>query len=357
MQAYLDQRKTAETHEGPIVKLVIHIGMPKTGTSTIQRSLHSEESSLEANDIVFPIPPKIGHAHTHLMVLDKKNPIPSFLTQIYGNAPEELTRTGQRILSNVEAMTQNSPANICVLSSEAWFFRPYLFQEDVLSAFIDRNFDSVKFICYTRRPSSYFLSALQQSLKSSPDLIPISPPNFRSVIEMCEEVAPVDCASFEGAVQRKGNIYFDFLRRVGAKPPFKAVEIDRNHENRTFSAEAMILLWEYRRYMPHARRLLRTTEDRQFQSQLRLAEEQVGCAGQRPSLKPEYVALLDRRSPDLEYLQKRFGIDYASSTSVTDAAQSAQRAAKTVKDVIDFDEGLLSELREAISSRYEIELF
>lgn len=331
------------------MRLIVHIGMPKTGTSTIQRSLIRAKPFLESQGILYPTARKIGHAHTHLAILDKQNLIPGFLTQIYGNKGDVLIEAGQRILEDLEVEIRNSDAQTCILSSEAWFFRPYLLRENSLASFIERNFDDLQILCYTRRPSSYFLSALQQQLKSSPDLIPLRPPNFRAVIDLCEEVAPTTIASFEGAIVDGRDILFDFLSRIGAKPPYKAITLDDDLANRTFSAEAIILLWEYRKNLPLHRQKLVVAEDRHFQAQLRITEEKIGRNGVKPKLKPNCAKFLDRRTPDLEYLRDRFGIDYSSDSetgAITPPAQSTP-----LVDIIEFNDNILDELRRELTKK------
>lgn len=291
--------------------LVLHIGMPKTGSTFLQWSLLRTQSWLAKHGVLYPSLDGIGHAHTHLLIADWSNPLPRFLTDIYGQNPARLRQAATKLIGRLEEEIEASSAQTCILSSEGWFSHPGTLLAEPMIEFISRRFDSVRLIGYARRPSDYFPSALQQSLKRRPTLMQPKPVPFRNTLRALERTGPVEMFDFDAARRFPGGLAVHFLSLLGISG-WPSVELPTKAGNSTFSAEGMVLLRQYRLSFPENERERLHSIDRHFLKTLNSAETTTPCPLTKPILKHSMRALLDQDCDDLQFLKRTQGIDFIS---------------------------------------------
>ena len=158
--------------------IYLHIGMPKTGTSSIQRFLYENRLALEKKGVLYPpvlckgegivVTPPEEIANLKLLFLKGM-----FLYGNKGNNAEQILRDfwNKAYLPLINA----SSASIVVLSAEellAWEDVSYV---SPLVDILSENFD-VKVIAYLRRPAEYIVSLWGELVKTHRIMSPVTFP-------------------------------------------------------------------------------------------------------------------------------------------------------------------------------------
>jgi hypothetical protein len=289
--------------------ILIHIGTPKTGTSSIQRAL----SEADATGAIRPVcvPTASGRIDRSVLasLYGSYDRLPRFVRSRY--APDdprlaEIQRECRRGL--LEALRGSDAA---VLSSE--LLAPLAVDEieRLRSELVEAGASTFHIVLYVRDPADYYLSWTQQRLKASHR--PMDPVEFRYPFRDFT-VAWEQC--FPGRV---------IVRRFARDPDFDVVGdfsgVLEEHlgvslppipsrQNESLSAEGMEILQRYRSafladqdhvFVEETNRLLHF-----------LAGSSELLAQTRPELRPEIASWIRfHHRDDVAYLRDRYGVDLA----------------------------------------------
>jgi hypothetical protein len=318
------------------VKLVLHIGMPKTGTSTLQEALSSRHRLLHEAGILYPVAPGKTTDHNALscLLLPPERVQREFRSP--GRwSPESLLALGNEFWSDVQRQISGSPATTTVLSSE------YLYQyrdEDVqaLGALLRRLFDEIEVVAYVRHPAEYYLSMQQQKVKASYAIR--APGDFRARYAIClgryvqEFDGRVSVRAFEREALVGGSIVQDFASHF--LPEFVAApsQLEIGEVNTSMSGEAMCIVQSLRRHAWPDQNDAFTPECQYIVSVLNEIRNETSQSA--PHLKPAIDAGLTRRHrAQLNWLRTQFGVEFHHATDVS--AQRADDAGWTSTDLLD----------------------
>lgn len=226
------------------MQVVVHVGMPKTGSSTLQNYFYACRARMRDDGITYP---DYGHrAHW-------------ILAAAFGRAEREnyLSRRLERDRSPVspkaavaqlhEEITRGGEGGIVLLSHEA-LCEPEsaTHLRDWLKAAAPKA--DIRFVAYARQPADHFPSVVQQSLKSDRDefLAPTSweSGHCRHGAGLARELgSALTLRAFSHRTLRDGDVVDDFrdlfLRLTGRGLPDPGV-VPR--ENTSYSAPACAIL-------------------------------------------------------------------------------------------------------------------
>ena len=224
------------------MKAIIHAGMSKTGTSSIQRSF----SQLNHPDICYPG----GGPHTSLTALlfmADPTRYPGFRAQGLDAAQlQELkVERKKQLLKNIRKSKKRG-AKTFILSSEhiSSFAKVRMLK---LKKFIERRFDEYEVIAYVRPPMGYMTSVFQQRLKGNLTDIELVWPKYRRRLEVMDEVFGRDKVTlkvFKKDALHNEDVVMDFAKFVG-------IEIEDEQIirwNESLSLDATALLYIQRKY-------------------------------------------------------------------------------------------------------------
>ncbi|MEW5838766.1 MAG: tetratricopeptide repeat protein [Pseudomonadota bacterium] len=276
-------------------KLVIHVGMPKTGSSSIQETLfdvgvcgeftYADLGCANHGGVLRNVFSSVSSAHeadsqnTH----DKKGGATLALSKL----DEVRKLSGHQILSGEPVWH----------FSEAALLRMKHFFEDA--------FDEIQIVAYVRSPVSFMASAFQQLVKNhecaSLDFNALYP-RYREKFEKFDRVFGVDhviLRHFEPSLFPRGDVVLDFFHLLSGD-----VDVDLiKRVNESISLEATSVLFAYRKFVtqdgssPRARK-----ENRGLLSVLSNLE------GRRLRFSREAVApIIDANRKDIDWIEKRLG--------------------------------------------------
>jgi hypothetical protein len=281
-------------------QVYLHVGMPKTGTTAIQKAMSGARAELRANGVLYP-----GEMVDHALL------VPEF--HRFGPGHFHFRNRG---IAAHDAKLQSGYfwARICeeieefegsvLLSSE------YLYNMGASGlGRLDRALRQLGFdltvVCYVRHPVSLAISSAQQNIKRGTSTLAemIEHPRWHSVIEALEP--PLRVLGRERMIVRshaetlEQGAERDILRAIGYRGQLKA--IPRRLANPALSREAVLLIDAY-----HAMVREKSLPANALAGLLKVE-------GDRFSLPRQAVDRILRESAlEMEWLEQQFGISLAA---------------------------------------------
>ena len=221
-------------------KCILHGGMPKTGSTSIQQAFFSYESS----ELVYA--PLIVAAHTFpLRYLvdpegrDRLNAIPA------RKMPKVIKKETKGLEKRFRTFLETNDKNV-LISSEDLVNPGMLKRREDLVQLLEPYFDEIMFIAYVRSPEEYMVSALMEIFKDVKT--PFDPrtayPNYQSRFEPWIDTlgeGNVSLIQYDPSRFQKGNVVSDFAARLDVDDPATSGK----RFNSTQSAESIAIqqLW------------------------------------------------------------------------------------------------------------------
>ena len=231
-------------------RALLHIGMAKTGTTSIQKLLFNSltEESLPGVDYHIP---RQDYLHSqHLLWglfrdVDELPRWPKFAIEKLGGID-----TLRADLESCWSRIENSRK--AIISSEYLPVWSDSELADLKERLVKAGFDDVRVLIYVRDPAKFYLSLLQQSLRA--DSTFISPLVFKTryslpIKKFSALFGDITVRSFERVDLRRGCVVQDFAasleKMLDVQPDYSMIDAPR--VNKSLSTEAMIFLQNWNR--------------------------------------------------------------------------------------------------------------
>ncbi|UCV18276.1 hypothetical protein [Ferribacterium limneticum] len=301
------------------MKLILHIGMPKTGTTALQAQLSADRASLLRHGVLYPqvnIHPT-NHNFLALLMRHGDAMAPRFRA-MYGKQTDLLWKDFESNWQQIKRQIAKHQPHTVILSGEGMFFAIGSTDTEKFRARILELTDDVQVVAYVRQPSRHYLSAVQQRLKSAAKFNPPGAPPMRKTIEAAWEMfgrKPM-VIPYERDLLLDGDITSDFLHRCVPEVSSFAGRIVSAELNESLSAEVMAILQEYRQTKHKDADGDIPVDCVRLQRLLQHIEHRHGLY-RRPVLVAEVARHIDDTSVDLLWLEEQYGfrfsgIDYAA---------------------------------------------
>lgn len=219
--------------------IILHIGFPKTATTSLQRIFRDNKEPLRKLGVYYPLADEDFKQRCLKDLLVRK-----------GQVEHSLSASASKRLQDLKHLILRSNDRAVLLSCEE-LTNELEFELDFQSLSKLRNFFSgigrvIYPVVYVRNPADYYLSRMQESLKSRPGII--QPKDFQSRMawvisqyELAFEV-PVKVRAFAQDQLFGGGISSDFWESVRELVNVKADDLAEIHINESLSAEVMYAL-------------------------------------------------------------------------------------------------------------------
>jgi hypothetical protein len=330
------------------MRIVIHGGQPKTGTTSIQETLYANAGGLLSAGYYYPIAQERRHNQKWLL--------PSLVSRehwgrgVARGGDQQETLNHEIFARMVPAMREEIAAaspHTMILSAE----NIYNFERDDHAAF--RSFLTAfspdqQIICYVRSPSSQYLSKIQQGFKSHANMA--KPGSYKTKIHGRYKTmrkaydGRVTFCAFQPSALAGGDVVRDFLEQIGLESAI-IDGMEKVRSNVSVSAEGMVLMQRYHRQFPAEDQGRFSPRGEAFLAALERAEN--GLPVTRPRLLPAVKRLVDHANrDDLLAIRDQIGlvfddVDYAA----LEANEAPERiVTRDAGEIVAYDAAVLGEL-------------
>ncbi|MEO0892516.1 MAG: hypothetical protein AAFY35_07965 [Pseudomonadota bacterium] len=230
-------------------RVVVHVGMHKTGTSSIQ------DTFFRSTDPELAYVDWTSGNHSPLFVLLFEDPQKQDQYHIFRNRGaaylKELPQLRAQWLDRVRRQVRQARGKTVVFSAEDSSAPKFEHATQQMQAFFAGLSEDVRAVGYARHPKSFIQSAFQQNLRGG-IVIDMERkglrPNYRKRFEKIDRYFGPDnviLREFHRDRMTGGDVVQDFASTIGITPPSEA-EIIRS--NPSMSLEATALLYVQRKY-------------------------------------------------------------------------------------------------------------
>lgn len=313
-------------------RCILHFGMHKTGSSSIQESLYRGLTDTRFHYVDLGSANASGKIATAFM----ERPERYHIHRKCGTSRERLSELRQYIRHVLAAELRRADGRTLIVSAEDISFLQESELRDLVR-FIGGYVNDIRAVGYVRPPKGFMESAFQQRVKGSLDHfhIPSLYPQYRQSLEALEHVLAgnVEYWCFNTSTFHTGCVVHDFCRRLGID--FDSSKVVRTNEG--LSRPAVAMLYAYRKFGPgYGRGRQAVRENRQLVSHL------AGLPGPRFRMHSRLVVpVLVRQREDIAWMERRLGDALAEDLAAGDAIGVRNEA-----DLLTFSRESLHWLRE-----------
>jgi hypothetical protein len=311
---------------GAVVKLILHIGMPKSGSTSLQKGLARLRAQLREHGYLYPVGHINKYNHTCLVTgAETPRRFPSNFRAYYrisGGDPEQDFR---RWIDNVRATIKAEQPGTLILSGEPLFKLEKPAQFIKLASALRELANRIEIVAYLRKPSDFYISSAQQGLKVSHNIKRFGPISYKAPLEGFASVADaMHVFKYERSELPGGDVLRHFIETL-CEGILSSDALPMLVSNASHSAEGLSLLADYRRAY-HSDKAGRTTQDIKRLRKAIVAADAAIKDNNRPRLHRELSERINHGSPDLLWLRDSYGIvfdgiDYTRIAPMSDVPQ------------------------------------
>lgn len=269
---------------------IIHIGMHKTGTTSLQSALKGYDDG-ETHYCGF----SMKNHSVPLVTLFKTKPGKYNIHKQFGRSDEKIHELREQYRQELDASIAATNSRM-VISGEGLSVRLGPREIANLVAHFRERFDKLEVICYIRDFPSYSLSSFQQSVRTGAGEFYVPRPNFQRRFEAWCDTLEEGELTF---VKYTGETVEDFFTRYGLQAP----QTEQEKANTSLSGPAMALLFAYNRAVGEV-----FGSPEKVRKHRRLIQYLNTLPGGRLSFSEEvYTQALADNSADLDWMEKVAG--------------------------------------------------
>lgn len=322
-------------------KLILHIGHPKTGTTSLQNYLLKNSSELLKIGYLFPVrySPSANHVILPAGFL-KKEALWKFHSQFYRYLPTFYEGDFRRFWGALlEDIKRHAPHTV-ILSAEQLFKDYSELSHTSMGDFFKNYFSTVTVVSYVRSPVSDYFSRLAQRIRTGNPIPAPSCRPIREVISFYSSQFPgnVEVHPFDRKQLRGGDILQDFISRY-IPPALPAVE---GAKTRAFNSS---LPWSLLRVLQQIRQIAQPDrESPSISTKARINQAIKDYLHLYPNepvykigLKPEVVEYISRSAIDYLWLREQFGVEFSElDYAQIDTSLTPYASEVSLEKIIDF---------------------
>jgi hypothetical protein len=294
------------------MRTILHIGMPKTGSTAIQTGMAQARDHLGGAGVLFPENPPRSRFVNHNLLAAGFVPfdrLPRQFRNRYDAA--RLTARHREFVAHLQDQVAALRPACLVLSSEVLFRRISAADHAALMGDIGEG-GTIQVVAYLRAPADHYVSSAQQILKAAHALKPLRTVRYAEVLGSYATAFGRDALApriFDRCRLVNGDVIDDFVATALAGFPVDPARIKAAHKpNETISAEAMILLRAYREAFHRDEENVYSKATSALIRLLQAADRAVGAP--RPRLRPEYADYLNHCQPDPLLVRDGYGLEF-----------------------------------------------
>ncbi len=318
-------------------KLYLHIGSPKTGTTSIQKTFFDNRKALKEQGYTYS-----GNTYNdHLFFFATKSSARDWPRQFKGVDKKALQNKLNSYFTSIEKDFKSADDRQQIISTEYLFLSNAEYIGNVID-YLKKFFSEIKVLVFIRSPEEYYRSMQQQTIKArsyitSPAVFQY---NFKNVIEAWGKVCNLEVIEY----QPEKDSCEELCKKIGVN--FNKLSGPEVKTNTSISIEQMVLLEKIQQNLYQKR------ED-QFKSHLGVLHRITAPFTSKARLRPAVQALIHHNHrQDLEWLKKEHSIDFLNdeleNRSATSPRLTFDNGKAAIRDVYAIEDEQSVEKYEAL---------
>jgi len=245
-------------------ELKLHIGLPKTGSTSIQALLKQNTDFLSKNGIYFPDIFGETAGQTSLVAYGAVTTglkFSKFVRSFHGiRSEEDIEPFKARFQARFEECLENNDASTVVISSELFYSElRNVDQCKALKGFLENYFSDIKVIAYLRPQDRWVNSRVSQTAKlggvsTIDEMIDAKVNNYYEFLKKWWQVfgkENIILRTLEPKRLYEQDLYSDFLKLIGAEKSSDLIIPERKNEG--LSIESVLFLQKFNHIVPYFR--------------------------------------------------------------------------------------------------------
>jgi hypothetical protein len=293
------------------VRIVFHLGLFKTGTTSLQNALYGARAQLLEKGVLYPDGGPGRENHRFLTPLFKaEDRVERSIRQAYGFDRARMLAGAEALWEAIRREAERTRPKLLVLSTEHLFAGATAEGFRELRRRLAQMSGDVDLVLYFREPAAHFASTVQQAIKTGqrpfmlrPDWLQGSIPELEAAFGRSIAACVADRDQLVG-----GDIVRDFIARF-VSPVVGPVEAQATVLNESISPEVAAILDSFRRgrYPDWPRQMPDFHSLRRVLARVEALAPR--AAGGR--LRPEIAAACRAGARDALWLRERYGIVFS----------------------------------------------
>ncbi|MEE4189400.1 MAG: hypothetical protein V2I76_13250, partial [Roseobacter sp.] len=237
------------------MRTILHVGMSKAGSTALQDCLLGSREILLEHGVLYPKNADGVAFNNHRLLLQPLVPYDMLPISIRRNCtdPGDAARQYEGLIASIRQQIEETLPSCLILSGEHMFRKlPDAGRAKLQQELKRIGAGPVEVAIYVRRPSSRYLSGLQQSLKTGRGFVQPTLPNYhyQEAFVTYEEIFGREALHgkvFDRTTLAGGSIITDFVQTFLSVEGVKAADlVEQKTANASVSAASMQLLDRFR---------------------------------------------------------------------------------------------------------------
>lgn len=322
------------------MKIICHMGLPKTGTTSLQNAFFSAREKLLEHGVYYPDGGAARENHKLLTALYKPaSEVTNGAKYLFDHNVERMQRAAASMWDTIRREVEQKKPKLLVLSSEFFFIFTTQPQFETFHRMMAELSDDITPVLYVREAAALYASSCQQHIKNGRSLEPFGLMRLESGMPLAEAAfgRRIEVCTTDRDKLVDGDVLADFLARF-VTPVVGQVPISPVRLNESISAEVLAILDRYRK-LQHPQPVHGMMHDHFNLRQILARIEAKGARSPSPKLRPEFAKAVQRVSLDMLWLRDQYGIEFTGvDYGAIDGAQPEIDPTKaSVEDLFEVD--------------------
>ena len=245
------------------MKLFLHLGLPKTGSTAIQTALMNSTEELARCEIILFNPDKSSDPTRSLTNLYKE---PNERIKVKMGGEEKIKKNSKKSWEKYYEIINTNNAKKMIYSSEK--MPPLLNNLEFMKHLVPDNINDVKFLAYVREPVDHFFSSLNQRIRAGVKLSELFDTSFYSHVDhlvkfLKSNSEKVQTKEYLSNKFSNFDIVDDFENSINNYFSTDVKLSNASHGNKSISLAAIALLFLYNKFNEEVKLDTNSIEERQ----------------------------------------------------------------------------------------------
>ena len=297
------------------MRLILHIGSSKTGTTTVQQFFCRNHSALLAKGIFYPV--RASHTAHHVLIpagfVQQKNfQLPH--NRFYMNNTRRFWSSFHSFWGGVlDDLKEHKPHTV-VLSAETLFHDFSTISEMPISQFLGQYFDDIRVVVYIRSPVPDYISRISQQIRTAKSMMFPQVRPVKSIVEYYENEFPgaVHVFPFERKQLINNDVLCDFLTK-NVPDAIKLMEEDNSQfKNVALPSDLLLQLQKLRLGIQAEERVPSISTNALItwfaENYIKKTQPKRDLSKKSIKLRKEIIEFLQISATDYKWLKKKYGV-------------------------------------------------